>query len=418
MIRSAILLLLLMPSLQAQDEWSEPAASPRLEWNGNLDVKYTLLRFASSSPMAQLQFYQQSVPDVASQYRLEPYLNATYTTPDVGFQMRLHGTYYDDRRSSVDLFEAFARYHPSFQSSLQVGKTVYTWGKGYAFNPAGFINSAKDPENPELAQAGVVSAHAEYVKSYDAGALQALSALVVVLPPAPTLSDRFADAGHTGFAVKVSSLIWDTDIDVMTFQSSQQPDRYGFDVSRNLLENLEVHAEVALTVGQQRATIVNGSLFRSSADAIDLLVGVRFLSSTNTTVIAEYYRQGRGLNAEEFRSYQAYLASAVAIGTPIAVQQALQVSQANFRTSTLMRDYVYIKVSQPEPFDWLYFTPSAFAILNVEDGSLLLSMPFSYKPATNIEFMLWPSVLVGEASAEFGSRQARQRLELWMRAFF
>ncbi len=418
MRQTLILLALWAMPLMAQDEWDIPAAEPKVEWSGNLDVKYTLLRFSASSPMARLQFFGQQVPATASQSRLEPYLNASYTTQDLEFRMRLHGTYYDDRRSGIDLFEAYARYNPSFQTSLQAGRSVYNWGKGYAFNPVGFVNPVKDPENPELAQAGLLSAHAEYFKSFSSGVLQAFSALVVVVPPSPELSDRFADLGDTDVAVRLTALIWDTDVDVMTYQSPVRPDRYGFDVSRNLLENLEMHVELSMTPDARRTTISNGLPLQTTADVVDLLAGIRFLSSTNTTIIAEYYRQGGGLDESEFGSYRSYLLTAASAGTPAAVQQALQTSQAFFRTSTLMREYVYLKVSQPEPFDMLYLTPAIFAIMNVDDGSFLLSAPISYRPATNVEFIVWPSLLAGGDATEFGSRQARQRLEFWMRAYF
>jgi hypothetical protein len=77
-----------------------------------------------------------------------------------------------------------------------------------------------------------------------------------------------------------------------------------------------------------------------------------------------------------------------------------------------------VKISQPEPFDWLYFTPSIFSIYNLSDKSFLISASLNYKPATNVEFIFWPSLLVGRESTEFGDRQAQQRFELWMRVFF
>ena len=418
MKKLTLLTVMLVQILVGQEEGTVSHEEPNVEWNGNLDAKYTVLRFAANSPIARLQFFQQSIPSTASQYRLEPYLNAAYTMSDVGFQMRLHGTYYDDRRSSMDLFEAFARYSPSIQTSFQTGKSVYTWGKGYAFNPVGFVNPAKDPENPELAQAGLLSAHVEYVGSYTSGPVQSFSALVVVVPPGPSLNDRFGDLGNTDVAVKLSALMWDTDFDVMTYQSANAPDRYGIDLSANILENLEVHGEASLARRASRSVVINGVAKQEPTDALNVLTGIRFLSSTNTTVIVEYYRNGPGMNEPEFQSYRSFLVAAADAGTPAAVQHALQTNQSFFRTSTLMRDYVYVKALHPEPFDWLYVTPSVFALVNVNDGSLLVAAPVSYKPATNSEFIFWPTLLLGSETSEFGSRQARQRFELWMRVFF
>ena len=418
MKKLTLLTVMLVQILVGQEEGTVSHEEPNVEWNGNLDAKYTVLRFTANSPIARLQFFQQSIPSTASQYRLEPYLNAAYTMSDVGFQMRLHGTYYDDRRSSMDLFEAFARYSPSIQTSFQAGKSVYTWGKGYAFNPVGFVNPAKDPENPELAQAGLLSAHVEYVGSYTSGPVQSFSALVVVVPPGPSLNDRFGDLGNTDVAVKLSALMWDTDFDVMTYQSANAPDRYGIDLSANILENLEVHGEASLARRASRSVVINGVAKQEPTDALNVLAGIRFLSSTNTTIIAEYYHNGTGMQEPEFQSYRSFLLAAADAGTPAAVQHALQTNQSFFHTSTLMRDYVYVKALHPEPFDWLYVTPSVFALVNVNDGSLLVAAPVSYKPATNSEFIFWPTLLLGSETSEFGSRQARQRFELWMRVFF
>jgi len=201
MKKLTLLTVMLVQILVGQEEGTVSHEEPNVEWNGNLDAKYTVLRFAANSPIARLQFFQQSIPSTASQYRLEPYLNAAYTMSDVGFQMRLHGTYYDDRRSSMDLFEAFARYSPSIQTSFQTGKSVYTWGKGYAFNPVGFVNPAKDPENPELAQAGLLSAHVEYVGSYTSGPVQSFS---VGFSSAAGGYDELADAR------RVARYLWRT----------------------------------------------------------------------------------------------------------------------------------------------------------------------------------------------------------------
>ena len=418
MKKLTLLTVMLVQILVGQEEGTVSHEEPNVEWNGNLDAKYTVLRFTANSPIARLQFFQQSIPSTASQYRLEPYLNAAYTMSDVGFQMRLHGTYYDDRRSSMDLFEAFARYSPSIQTSFQAGKSVYTWGKGYAFNPVGFVNPAKDPENPELAQAGLLSAHVEYVGSYTSGPVQSFSALVVVVPPGPSLNDRFGDLGNTDVAVKLSALMWDTDFDVMTYQSANAPDRYGIDLSANILENLEVHGEASLARRASKSVVINGVAKQEPTDALNVLAGIRFLSSTNTTIIAEYYHNGTGMQEPEFQSYRSFLLAAADAGTPAAVQHALQTNQSFFHTSTLMRDYVYVKALHPEPFDWLYVTPSVFALVNVNDGSLLVAAPVSYKPATNSEFIFWPTLLLGSETSEFGSRQARQRFELWMRVFF
>lgn len=407
----------LIPALAMSQE-AQPEGEKKLEWSGNLDVKYSLFHMSQSSPNYKLQFYNKDISPYLTQYRLEPYLNAEYKMRDLGFQLRTHTTYYDDKESSFDLFEAYGSYSLSFNLGIQAGKRVYSWGKGYAFNPAGFVNPAKDPENPELAQAGLLSANAEYIKSFSSDALQSFAAQVIVIPGNPSINSRFGESHYTDVAVKLSFLLWDTDIDLMTYQGSLTPKKYGLDFSRNFQENLEMHAELSVFQEAQRYVIANGVLQSEQSDVVSYLLGVRYLNEWNTTVIAEYYRNGFGFTKEEYQSYREYLLNGLAVGTPVSIQQTLVTSQTYFKSSTLMMEYVYLKISQPEPFDWLYFTPSLFSIYNLSDKSFLISASLNYKPATNVEFIFWPSLLVGGESTEFGDRQAQQRFELWMRVFF
>lgn len=83
-----------------------------------------------------------------------------------------------------------------------------------------------------------------------------------------------------------------------------------------------------------------------------------------------------------------------------------------------MRDYAYIKLSQPEPFGWLYSSISAFTIYNLNDNSFTLSAQLGYKPFTNFEFLFWPTLFFGNDISEYGSKQFERRAEIWLRFFF
>ncbi|MGB2869299.1 MAG: hypothetical protein WBD36_12670 [Bacteroidota bacterium] len=409
----------LLPALAISQEASTDIDAPRrLEWSGNLDAKYSFFHMSQSSPSYGLQFFNKDVSPYLSQYRLEPYLNAEYRNQDLGFQLRMHATYYSDKESNFDIFEAYGSYSPSINIATQAGKRVYNWGKGYAFNPVGFVNPVKDPENPELAQAGLLSATAEYIKSFSSDDLQSFSALFVVIPQSPSVNNRFSETKHTDVALKLSFLLWDTDIDLMTYQSSLAQKQYGLDLSTNLQENIEVHAELGASRNGLRYVISNGLLQSAQEDIMSYLFGIRYLNEWNTTLTAEYYHNGFGLSREEFHAYRNFLLSGLSNGTPGAIQQTLSTGQTYFKSSALMRDYLYLKISQPEPFEWLYFTPSLFTIYNLNDESFLISASLNYRPATNLELIFWPSILVGGEATEFGSRQVREKVELWMRVFF
>lgn len=40
------------------------------------------------------------------------------------------------------------------------------WGKGYAWNPVGFVERPKDPNDPELAREGYWMASADYIVNF------------------------------------------------------------------------------------------------------------------------------------------------------------------------------------------------------------------------------------------------------------
>lgn len=404
-----------------EEELSEEITEDKqsLEWNGNLDAKYTLFHMRESSSQYRLLFPTNTPSSpFLTQYRIEPYLNAEYSTGNLGFILKTHATYFSETDASVDILEAYSKANLSFHTTLQAGKRVYNWGKGYAFNPVGFINPVKDPENPELAQSGMLSANIEYVKSFSSDALQNITFMVVVIPASSPTGNRFSELKHTNLAFRTSLLLWDTDIDLMAYYSIQNPKRIGMDVSRNLSENLELHGEISFNNSVETFSITNAAVTSTVSDGIISLAGLRYLHESNTTLIAEYYHTDFGMSAAALEGYNRFLTTTIQSNNPALIQQASKINQTYFRGTNVSKDYLYVKLTQPEPFDWLYFTPSIFTIVNLEDNSYLLSVTLNYKPMTNVEFILWPTLISGDRSTEYGSKAFQQKVELWMRVFF
>jgi len=168
--------------------------------------------------------------------------------------------------------------------------------------------------------------------------------------------------------------------------ASAIPHNLALDCSRNLRENLEVHAELSYNINSPRYTIVSGNVRAVRADRFSYLLGLRISMSRTQPLSLKYYHNSGGLNYGDSRT--------ISISCERRRKQyrrttALGVSQRYFRSNTLMRDYLYVKVATPEPFEWLYFTPSLYSIYNLNDRSCLISASLSYKPVTNIEFIFW-----------------------------
>ena len=390
----------------------------KIELNGNLDAKWGLLQTRKSSPFFGLQFYDVSEKDdYLSQHRLDFYLDGVYRHKQVGFFMKTFYQYAKEEPLSPSFFELYGSLNFSSRWSMSIGKRRFNWGKGYAFNPVGYVNAEKDPENPDLALAGRTSVYFNYNRSFQSDVLQNFSLSAILLPPEADINDRFASADQIGAALKLYFLLKNIDIDLMAAFRKDEPPRIGIDFSTNLRENLEIHAELSYAWDEKKYLIVDG-IMSQELDGSSYLLGLRYLNRLNTTLIVEYYHNNIGLSANEFKYYLGYLRNSLESNNSVMINAARSNMSTVFRSKTLMRDYLYVKLMQPEPFSWLYSSISLFTIYNLSDHSCLISPQLSYKPYTNFEFLFWPFLFFGGDDTEYGSKQFERKVEIWLRFYF
>ena len=331
-----------------------------------------------------------------------------------------HGEYLDDVRASggeAKFYEAYAAWQASTSFAFEGGKKTQRWGKGYAWSPVAFLERPKDPEDPELAREGFVAAAGSYVKSGE-GPLQnvAFTALVV-----PTTSDLNADFGapeHANPAAKLTLLYRDTDIDFLWLGEGARSARFGFDVSRNFGTNLELHGEWARIRGFEQPVLdASGALaLAPPRDATSWLIGLRYLTERDTTWIVEYYRNGTGYTEAQAQAFYTAAHAGAALGALSPVLRAA--AQAGYARPNAMQRYLYVRASQKEPFDILYFTPSLTTIINLDDGSTSLIGELLYTGFGDFEIRLRAAVNSGNRLAEFGEKPVSERLELRLRWHF
>ena len=423
-IRLLILMIILQYSVLAEENLSVSSDSSneslvsKLEWSGNLDVKYNLLHSRKNSSIYKILYYpQENISSSLSQIRLEPYINTDYVASKTSFHLKSHGTFYGDEDSKVELLELYGSVNPSFSSTLVAGKKAYSWGKGYAFNPVGYVNPIKDPENPESAQTGITSFSGEYTKSLTSETLKTITLSAVIIPATEAVNHS-GEFENTDFAMRTYFLLWDTDIDILGYTSKVNAKQIGVDFSRNIFENIELHGEYSSFNNATRNLISNGTIGTDKKAGSSYLMGFRYLNTLNTTLIAEYYHNGMGLTKSEFDSYRNYLDSVLITNNSQTILQTQKTVKANFQKPVLMKDYLYLKIIQPEPFNWVYFTPSLYSIINLQDNSFSLAAPLSYKPITNFELVFTPTFFMGSSKSEFGEKQLGQRYETWLRFYF
>jgi hypothetical protein len=400
-------------------DFNIPEEEDKIEFNGNLDAKWGLLETRKSSPFFGLQFYDSSEKDdYLSQYRLDFYLDGVYRHKQVAFFMKTFYQYAKEEPLSPSFFELYGSLNLSPRWSMSIGKRRFNWGKGYAFNPVGYVNAEKDPENPDLALAGKTSVYISYNRSFTSDLLQNFSVGAILLPPEAEMNEKFASADKIGAAFKLYFLLKNIDIDFMTILKKDESKRLGLDFSTNLRENLEIHAEFSYAYDEIKYFIFDDLISQQKMDGGSYLLGLRYLNRFNTTLVAEYYHNNCGLSKNEFSTYVNYLHSSLESNIPELVNSAKLIMSTTFRSKTLMQDYLYVKLIQPEPFSWLYTSISMFTIYNIGDKSFIFSPQLSYKPYTNFEVLLWPFLFFGGNDTEYGSKQFKRKVEIWMRFYF
>ena len=330
-----------------------------------------------------------------------------------------HGEYLSDVRASggeAKFYEAYVAWQASASAAFEAGKKTQRWGKGYAWNPVGFLERPKDPEDPELAREGFVAAAASHVRS-GTGALQNVSVAAYVVPTTSDMNADFGARDHLNPAAKLSLLLLDTDIDVLWLGEGARSARFGFDVSRNFGTNLEVHGEWARIRGFEQPVLAGGSLaLAPPRDATSYLLGARYLTERDTTWIVEYYRNGAGYTEAQAQDFYAaaHAGASLAGLTPVLRSAA----QAGYARPNLMQRYLYVRASQKEPFDILYFTPSATTIVNLDDGSTSIIGELLYTGFGDFEIRLRAAFNRGERLTEFGEKPVDERMELRVRWHF
>jgi hypothetical protein len=323
---------------------------------------------------------------------------------------------------SADVYAAYASIKASPRFTFDLGKKVFKWGKGYAWNPVAFIDRPKDPEDPEESMEGFIGAGADLVRSME-GPLRTAALTAVVLPVWLGVNEDFGVSGYINFAAKLYLLYRDTDIDFVYFTGDSRSTRYGIDISKNLAANFEIHAEVAHTPStRQNVLTESGGLTLREVSDTSYLAGLRYLSERDVTTIVEYYHNGDGYTENELsrfyreveEGYDLYRSS----GDDTLLRGAAAVAKGGYAVPQAGRNYLYARVTAKEPRDILYFIPGVTAILNLDDRSYSLGPEMLYTRFTNLELRARFIYLNGGDRTEFAEKQNNTRFEIRLRYFF
>jgi len=391
---------------------------------GYVEFRPVLSGLDQNAALYNLRFYNRNEGRTVSEYNAALQLEGSIEKGPAKLFVRMNVGYQDSYLGSTlttAAYEAFLSLRPAPSLMVDAGKRTFKWGKGYAWNPVAFVDRPKNPDEPDLNIEGFIAASADYIRSFS-GPLKTLSVTPVLVPVSERMNDDFGESGHLNAAGKVYLLLYDTDIDFLFLSGGSRTSRYGLDFSRNITTNLEVHGEYARIDDFKQSLIAsNGSTRQTVSGVTNWLLGLRYLTEKDTTCILEYYRNGTGYTEKELADYLAFVHSAhdsyLSSGSAALLQKAAAMAES-YGKPNAGRSYVYLRVSQKEPFDILYWTPAATAIINAEDKSYSISPEISYTGITNIELRLKGTILAGNRLSEFGEKQNNVRVELLARYYF
>jgi hypothetical protein len=391
---------------------------------GYAEIRPVFFGLDRDASLYKLKFYNRDEGSTLEEYNATLQLEGSLEKGIALLFVRTNTDYknsYLGEDFKTTVYEGFLSLKPSSSLTIDIGKKTLKWGKGYAWNPVAFVDRPKDPDEPDLNLEGFIVASADYIKSFQ-GPLKTISFTPVLVPAYGDVNDDFGETGHMNFAAKLYLLLYDTDIDFILLAGGSKTTRYGMDFSRNINTNFEIHGEFAYINNYKKISVdSDGSTVVTQYDAKSALIGMRYLTEKDTTYILEYYRNGTGFSPTEMRDYFTFINKGydtyVSTGSDALLKKASMIG-SNYGRPNPMKNYLYLRVSQKEPFDILYFTPSITGILNISDKSFSLSPEFLYAGITNLELRLKTSLISGERLTDYGEKQNDYKVEFRARYYF
>ncbi len=392
---------------------------------GFLELRPVHYRLDKNSSLYKLRFYDRSKRDTLEEFNLKFQLDGSIEKGIARLVVRSNTDFQYSSivsRHKTSLYHGYLSLKFPYNLKIDIGKKNLLWGTGYAWNPVAFIDRPKDPDDPDLNREGFAVISADYIRSFR-GALKTVAFTPVIIPAYRNINDGFGRMGRMNFAGKLYLLLYGTDIDLIFLAGGSRGERFGFDFSKNITSNFELHGEFAVIKGYNKKVIdSSGTVHKTSYNAANYLVGIRYLTKGYTTYIFEYYKSQTGFSEQEMTDYYSFVKRGLYcyknFGNDTLLKRARQETRTIYNRKNPMRDYLYLRISKKEPFDILYFTPSVTGIFNLNDNSLSIAPEMLYVPITNLEVRLKGACLIGTSYSEFGERQNSYRIELRLRYYF
>lgn len=358
-----LLIVLLLSTFLFSDEYdfdmSTIEADP-YEYSGYLRIDEKVQKLNTDDEKYQNYHHLEALFDFSYHYEPFTFKTSLMATDD----------YIEDKLDESDLAtnELYIESKLNTNHTLLIGKQSLKWGKGYYFNPVAYFDRPKDPQQPTQTREGFLIAKYNYNKSFSS-AVKNLSFDFVYLPANESTNEDYFNLitnkeNSNNVAIRLYLLLYDTDIDFIYNYSDVTDDKIGIDFSKNIQTNFEVHGEFSKVINEDYS----------------YLLGLRYLTDFELTIISEYFYRSTGLNKEEIETSTSIL-------------------------PFIAKDYAITTVTQKEPLDLLYFSVYYKNMINLQDYSQQDKIGAIYNFKNNIDVDLSYNKNSGKDSSEFGKKQ-------------
>lgn len=397
-----------------------------LEFGGYVEFRQEDFRLNRGAPFYDLNFPALPGPGTLDRSTGTLQLQGKYTRGIASFNFLTNSTIAHDQQASDSrqnkVFESYLSLKPDPALTIDAGKKTLSWGKGYAWNPVGFLQRPKDPNDPTLAREGYTLLSADFIRSFS-GPLQTVAFTPVLLPVGADVNHDFGRPGYLNAAAKLYVLYRDTDIDLVYLAGGSKTARFGFDFSRNIGSNIEVHGEWARIDDASRQVVdASGQVVPQVSNVQSWLLGLRYLTEGQTTWIAEYYHNGPGFSEQQASAFYGFVDRAVtqyrSTGSAALLQRAQALSQGAYGGPSPLRNYLYVRASKQDALGIVYFTPAVTLMADVDDHSFSVTPELMYTGFNNWELRARLYLLHGSVSTDFGSKQNTAKFEVYARYYF
>lgn len=403
---------------------SEYEAKP-FEFKGYVELNPEYSLSNEDGALYQLQFFDEEEQKRISRLTGTVELDGRYRKGIAALTFKTHSEVvwdYLGEDQDHSLYEGYLTLQQDPTFALDVGKKAMRWGKGYAWNPVAFVERAKDAGDPDLSREGFWMVVGDWIYSFD-GPLQTLAITPLILPNKGNINDDFGLPGHTNLAGKVYLLYKNTDIDFMFLSNGSRTSRWGMDFSKNLAPQFEIHGEFAYVTDADQRTINPDCTSEPNEfeDKMAWLLGLRYRTQTDITLIAEYYYNGLGNRKKDQEHFYECVHRAWDTGDLDLVDKlplGEDLDRGPFTRPNPLRRYGNLRAWWEEPYQILYFTPGIQVLYGFDDNSYSIAPELNYTGINDLELRLRATFPFGDSLTEWGEKPNKYKIDLRVRYYF